>query len=208
MPQFGREDIELLDEQQAYKGFFQIRTLSFRHRLYRGGWSEAVSRELFLRHDAVGVLLYDPQLDAVSLVEQIRVGPLGNERFNAEQKSPWLLELVAGLIDKDEAPDAVGRREAVEEAGAEIDMLEPIAEYFSSPGGSNEYFYLFAGRADLSDVEGVYGLDEEHEDIRAVVIPIAELWQMLERGELINAHTLIAVQWLRLHHQRLKHSWV
>lgn len=207
MPQFGRDDVELLSEQQAYKGFFQIRSLTFRHRLYRGGWSETVSRELFLRHDAVGVLLYDPRLDAVALVEQVRVGPLGNERAKADQRSPWLLELVAGLIDKDEAPDEVGRREAVEEAGAEVQALEPIAEYYSSPGGSNEYFYLFAGRADLTGVEGIYGLDEEHEDIRAVVIPVQQLWQMLDRGELSNAHTLIAVQWLRLHHQRLQQSW-
>lgn len=207
MPQFGRDDVELLSERQAYKGFFQIRSLTFRHRLYRGGWSDTVSRELFLRHDAVGVLLYDPRLDAVALVEQVRVGPLGNERAKADQRSPWLLELVAGLIDKDEAPDEVGRREAVEEAGAEVQALEPIAEYYSSPGGSNEYFYLFAGRADLTGVEGIYGLDEEHEDIRAVVIPVQQLWQMLDRGELSNAHTLIAVQWLRLHHQRLQQSW-
>lgn len=207
LPTFGRDDIELLDEQWVYRGFYQVQTLNFRHRLYRGGWSKPVSRELFLRHDAVGVLLYDPHMDAVALVEQVRVGALGNTHSREQRQSPWLLELVAGLIDKEESPEAVGRREAVEEAGADIDQLEPIAEYFSSPGGCNEYFYLYAGRADLSRVAGVYGLDEENEDIRAVVIPVEELWQKLEQGALINAHTIIAVQWLRLHHQRLQQRW-
>ena len=207
MNEFGRDDVELLDEQVSYRGFFQIRTLKFRHRLYRGGWSDTVSRELFLRHDAVGVLLYDPKLDVVALVEQIRVGVFGHEGSKANGRSPWMLELVAGLIDKAETPEQVGRRESQEEAGADVTALEPIAEYFSSPGGSNEYFYLYAGRADLSDAEGVYGLEHESEDIRAFVIPVEELWQMLEQGELINAHTLIAVQWLRVHHDRLRRAW-
>ncbi len=207
MREFGRDDIELLADEPAYRGFFEIRTLQFRHRLYRGGWSDTITRELFLREDAVGVLLYDPVLDAVALVEQIRVGALGNAADTAGGRSPWLLELVAGLIDKDEAPEQVGIREAREEAGTEVQALEPIASYFSSPGGSNEYFHLYAGRADLRDVEGVYGLDHESEDIRAFLIPVEDLWQMLERGELRNAHTLVAVQWLRLHHQRLKQQW-
>ena len=207
MSEFGRDDVELLEEGTAYRGFFQIRTLKFRHRLYRGGWSDTVSRELFMRHDAVGVLLYDPQRDAVALIEQIRVGVLGSEVAARENRTPWMLELVAGLIDKDETPQQVGERESLEEAGATVDALEPIAQYYSSPGGSNEYFYLFAGRADLSNVEGIYGLDHENEDIRAFVIPVAELWGMLERGELLNAHTLIAVQWLRLHHARLREQW-
>lgn len=207
MNEFGRDDVEVLAQQSAYQGFFEIRTFKFRHRLYRGGWSATISRELFLRDNAVGMLLYDPVLDAVALVEQFRIGVLGSELAADSGRSPWLLELVAGIIDKDETPQQVGIREAVEESGAIVQELEPIAEYYSSPGGSNEYFYLFAGRADLGDIEGLYGLDEEHEDIRAFVIPVDELWSMLARGEFINAHTLVAVQWLRLNHSRLRQQW-
>ena len=207
MKEFSRDHVEVLGEECSYRGFFQIRTLKFRHRLYRGGWSSVVSRELFARNDAVGVLLFDPVLDAVALVEQFRIGVLGNQVAAERGCSPWLLELVAGIIEKDETPEQVGVREAVEEAGATVERLEPIAEYYASPGGSNEYLYLYAGCADLSDTEGIYGLEHENEDIRAFVIPVATLWEMLDRGEFINAHTLIAVQWLRLHHDRLKRQW-
>ena len=92
---FDNDDIEVLDDSLAFDGFFQLRSVSLRHRLFEGGWSEPVRREILLRHDAVGVLLFDPVLDKVALVEQFRIGAMGREG------SPWLLELVAGLIEKD-----------------------------------------------------------------------------------------------------------
>ena len=63
--QFGPDDMEVLDDQLLYQGFYQMRGLTLRHRLFLGGWSQAIKRELFHRFDAVGVLLYDPDLDAV-----------------------------------------------------------------------------------------------------------------------------------------------
>ena len=207
MNNFSGKDVEVLADDSAYNGFFQIRTLKLRHRLYEGGWSKALNRELFQRHDAVGVLLFDPQLNAVALVEQFRVGVLGNDSAAEKNISPWLLELVAGLIDHQEAPQEVAVRESEEEAGVIVQQLEPIGEYFSSPGGSNEYFYLFVGKADLSAAGGVYGLEEEGEDIRVHVLPVEQLWKKLEQGELINAHTLIAVQWLKINYQSLNARW-
>lgn len=207
MKQFSRNDVELIDQQESYQGFFQIRTLHLRHRLFEGGWSESISRELFMRNDAVGVLLYDADLDAVALVEQFRIGVLGSDQAARTGKSPWLLELVAGLIDTDENPQQIAHRESMEEAGVVVQALEPIGQYYSSPGGSNEYFYLFAGRADLSAAGGVHGVEQEHEDIRVHVLGIRQLKEMLAQGELSNAHTLIAVQWLLLNHQRMQSQW-
>jgi ADP-ribose pyrophosphatase len=207
MNDFSRDDVQVLADEASYDGFFQIRTLDLRHRLYEGGWSKTLSRELFKRHDAVGVLLYDPLMDSVALIEQFRIGVFGSEIAEQKQISPWLLELVAGLIDKDEPPEGVAVRESEEEAGCLVQQLEPIAEYYSSAGGSNEYVYLFAGKADLKAVGGVHGLAEENEDIRVQVLSVDTLWLKLQRGELINAHVLIATQWLKLNHQRLKNLW-
>ena len=105
--QFTQDDVELLNQSSVYQGFFEIRTLNLKHRLFEGGWSSAINRELFVRHDAVGVLLYDPVLDSVALVEQFRVGAYGHSQLHETGRSPWLLELVAGLIDKQEAPEYV-----------------------------------------------------------------------------------------------------
>jgi len=199
-PHFTRDDVEVLEECREYDGFFKIDRLTLRHRRFAGDWSPALNRELFLRRAAVGVLLYDPQLDAVALVEQFRIGALHTE-------NPWLLELVAGLIDSDETPEAVARREAIEEAGCEIADMEPVLNYFSSPGGSNEFFYLFCGRCSLRNAGGIFGLPEEGEDIRVHILPADEAFQRVAAGELCNAHTIIALQWLQLHRQRLRESW-
>jgi ADP-ribose pyrophosphatase len=204
-PQFTAADVEVVHRDIAYAGFYQLERLQLRHRKFAGDWSPVLKRELMVRRDAAGVLLYDPQLDAIALIEQFRVGAL--RRAEAESGSPWLLELVAGLIDTDETPEAVARREAEEEAGCKVLAIEPVFALFSSPGGSNEYMHLFCGRSDLSAAGGVHGLPEEHEDIRVHVVTFAEALQLLQHGVLCNAHTIITLQWLQLNRERLRRIW-
>lgn len=201
MASFDRDDVELLEQRSAWKGFFEVRQLRLRHRLFAGGWGDAITRELFVRQPAVGVLPYDPVRDEVLFVEQFRVGAW------AAQRSPWLQELVAGIIDTDESPEEVGRREAEEEAGLSIVALESIAQYFSSPGGSDEYFYLFCGRCSLAGAGGMYGLPGEGEDIRAQVYSADKALEMLAAGKISNAHSIIALQWLQSHRERLRTLW-
>lgn len=200
--EFQRDrDVEIVDDRLGYDGFYKIRRLRLRHRRFDGDWSPQLQRELIHRHAAVGVLLYDPRRDAVALVEQFRVGALAEE-------NPWLLELVAGLIDDaGESPEAVGRREALEEAGCTVLDMVPVTSYYSSPGGSDEYFHLFCGRCDLGGAGGVHGLEEEGEDIRVHVIPVATAFEQLDAGRFRNAHTLIALQWLRGRHAELRAQW-
>jgi ADP-ribose pyrophosphatase len=132
------------------------------------------------------------------LVEQYRIGPY------SRGDEPWVLELVAGMIDKAESPDQVGIREAEEEAGCLVRELEPIAQYYSSPGGSSEYFYLFCGLVDMAGVGGIHGLDEEAEDIKVHVISTEQIFAELDQGHFRNAHTLIALQWLKLNRRRFE----
>ncbi len=72
--ELNRGDVEILHEEDVFRGFFRLTRFKLRHRLFGGGWSDIFTRELFRRRDAVGVLLYDPQRDCVALVEQFRVG--------------------------------------------------------------------------------------------------------------------------------------
>lgn len=207
MNKYNRKDVEIIKDTGAYRGFFQIDLLQLRHRLFNGGWSQIFSRELFKRNDAVGVLLYDANLDAVALVEQFRVGVFGSKRAEEKAESPWMLELVAGIIDKKETPESTAIRESLEETGVRVNCLESVLDYYSSPGGSNEFFYLFAAQADLKEASGVHGLEEENEDIRVHIFPIEKFFLMLAAGELNNAQTIIAAQWLQANHQRLKQQW-
>jgi len=198
---FGRDDFEIVDESIGYSGFWTLKVLRLRFRRFAGGWSETVRRELHCRGEAVGVLLYDPRLDALGLVEQFRVGAA----FRAG--SPWLLELVAGLVEPGETPAEVAVRETAEESGCAIEELVPVAGYYSSPGGTDEYFHLFCARTELSRAAELHGERGEHEDIRLHVIPYAAVRDLQREGRLDNAHTLIALQWLHMHREELRRAW-
>ncbi len=197
---FGRADVEVVANDTAFDGFFKIQRLTLRHALFQGGSIE-VSRELFQRDDAVCVLLFDPARDAVVLVEQFRVGALH------KAASPWLLELVAGIVESGESVNDVARRESVEEAGAQITDIVPIMRYLPSPGGSDEYVELVCARVDSRRLGGVHGLAAEGEDIRVHVLPLTDACQLLADGVIDNAASIIALQWLQLNKTALLECW-
>lgn len=198
---FSRSDVELLKRERAFDGFFKLDRLQLRHRRFEGGWTEPLVRELFVRDDAVCVLPYDPITDSVLLIEQFRVGALLDER------SPWLFELVAGIIEPGESATDVAHREAEEEAGARLLALEPICRYHPSPGGTQEGIHLFCGLINAQGLGGLHGLAHEGEDIRASVMSRQLAYQALLDGVINNAGTIIALQWLALNHHQLRQQW-
>ena len=126
-------DIEILDKQTPYKGFLTIDVYRLRHRKFDGTWTGVLPpREVCDRGEAVGVLLYDPDRDAVVMIEQFRVG-------SAAAGGPaWMTEIVAGMVGDGETPEEVARRESLEEAGCEIREIEQICDYYVSPGAFTE----------------------------------------------------------------------
>jgi len=180
----------------------RIDTFNFRHRLFSGEWSGERSYEVLRRGQAVAIVLYDPDRDAVVLVEQFRLPAL------LAGSSPWQLEAAAGLIDTDETPEAVAIRETREETGLTL-IGEPIRiqRYLSSSGNSDEGVVLFCGRVDSAVAGGVHGLPEEHEDIRVVVKTLAEIEALIDAGAIESGHTLIGLHWLLRHRDRLQRLW-
>jgi ADP-ribose pyrophosphatase len=197
----GKDDIDIIEREACFRGFYQLDRVRLRHRQFAGGMGPQLSRELFVRHDAVCVLPYDAQRDEVVLIEQFRVGAMD------KSANPWLLELVAGLIDKDEEPEDVARREAVEEANLQLTALWPITQYYPSPGGSDERVHLFVGRCSSEGAGGVHGLAEEGEDIRVHVWPLADALQAVKDGRIDNAASIIALQWLALNRDEVRGMW-
>jgi ADP-ribose pyrophosphatase len=196
-----RDDVEISEREVCFSGFYQLDRLQLRHRQFAGGMGPLLSRELFVRRDAVCVLPYDPQRDCVVLIEQFRIGALD------KSASPWLLELVAGLIDDGEQPEQVALREAVEEADLALTSLWPITQYYPSPGGSDERVHLFVGRCDSQGAGGVHGLAEEGEDIRVHVWPLEDALDAVKDGRIDNAASIIALQWLALNRAEVRGMW-
>lgn len=198
---FGAQDVKVLADERAYDGHFKVRRLTITHRLFAGGWSEPVAREVFDRGDAVGVLPYDPESDSLVMVEQFRAGALrGGD-------SPWMLELVAGVVEPGESDEDVIHREAMEEAGCEISELLPIATVFPSAGACSEQVRLFCGRVQSAAIGGLKGVAEEGEDILVHAIPRDDAMRLLAEDRVPNGHTLIALLWLQNHAQALRERW-
>ena len=197
----NRQDVQLIERSTAFDGYFRIDRYRLRHRLHDGGMGREVVREVFERGHVAGVLPVDPDRNRVVLIEQFRIGPY------VVGWDPWLLEGVAGIIDAGESPEDVCRREAQEEAGCAITALIPIARYLSSPGALSEVVNLYCGRTDSRGLGGVHGLEEEGEDIKVHVLPVDKALAMLNEGRIVNGKTIIALQWLALHYERVKDAW-
>jgi ADP-ribose pyrophosphatase len=194
-------DVEILSREVAYKRFFQMDILSLRHRLFRGGMSPTIEREVFIRRPAVAVLPYDPVRDQVVLVEQFRVGALLTDL------PAWQLEVIAGLAEPHEEAIEVARRETLEEAGCVIHDPIEVCRYLTSSGGTNEVITFFCGRVDATDVGGVHGLEDEHEDIRVHVLALDEAMGKVATGQITNALAIIALQWLALNRDKIREAW-
>lgn len=191
---FSSEDVKILSEETLFSGFLKIKQFNLQCRLYQGGWSKPFTRELMQRAPGVGVLLYDPKLDKLLMIEQFRVGCLLDQK-----NGPWALELIAGLVEDGETCQEVAVREAHEEAGLTIKELIPICEYFNSPGGSSEKLSIYCALLDLSSVEeGIFGLESESENIQSIILDRALAQAAVRSGEINNAMSIIALQWLEL----------
>ena len=198
---FAKNDVEIIARETLYSGFFSMELYRFRHRLFNGEMSGEIKREIFERGHAAVLLPYDPVRDEVVLVEQVRIAAYDTS------ETPWLLEMVAGMIEEGESLEDVARREALEEAGLVVGRTKPVLSYLASPGGTTERSSIMVGEVDATTAEGIHGLADENEDIRVHVVSRELAYQWVEEGKIDNAASVIALQWLQLHYKTLRHEW-
>ena len=167
----------IIDRKMLYDGHYKLIQLTIQD------GAEQYPYELFEPGQATAGLVFDTRKERYLLVRQFRAGA------GAE-----VLEIVAGMIDPDdESPAAALRREIQEELGYRVDRLEPIAEVYASPGNSAERHYVFY--AEVSEQLNPGGGTDEHENLDVVSLSREQL--LAEK--LMDAKTLLAVQWAQLH---------
>lgn len=198
---FGAEDVRVLKDETVFQGYFSVRRVTLQYRAFEGGWVEPQVREIFERGDAVGLLPYDPATDSVVLIEQFRPGAM------RDQQSPWMLEVIAGIVERDESETEVAHREALEEAGCEVTDLLPIATVLPSAGACSERVTLFCGCVSGAIAGGVHGLANEGENILVHSLPVEAAFDLLDRDCIPNGHTLISLLWLRNHLDKVRARW-
>ncbi len=197
-----RDDVEILEKTICFQGFFRLERYRLRHRLFNGDWSPPLTREIFERGHAAAVLPYDPAKDEIILIEQFRPGAM------TAPGGPWLLEIVAGIIESGETAEEVVEREGMEEANCAISDLIPLYDYCVSPGGTTERIALFCGRVDTTNAGGVHGVSEEGEDIKVHVVSLDHALNLLRSGRLNSASVIIALQWLALNREQVRMQWL
>jgi ADP-ribose pyrophosphatase len=183
--------VEVLSRRRLLDDFFKVDEVVLRHERVDGRMSPPLRRLNLDRGDAVAVLLFDLPRQQVILVRQFRypTWPRGQG---------WILEIVAGLVDPGESLEAAAIREVMEETGYRPTRLEPVMSFYATPGGSSERIALFCAEVDPADHEGPgRGCEDEHEDIEVVEMPAAEAWAAVDRGEIVDAKTILALLWLQ-----------
>ena len=185
-------NVEIQNKRTVFDDKFKIDEATLRFQKFNGQMSDPVRRLVFERGDSAAALLFNKDTQKVLLIEQFRYPAY-------EKGSGWIQEVVAGVIDKNEQPEETIRREIREEIGYEVrEPLTHIATFYVSPGGTSErnmLYYVEVSSADRVSAGG--GKVSEHEDIELVEMTLPELWQALDNGDIVDAKTLIAVQWLR-----------
>ncbi|WP_343648072.1 ADP-ribose diphosphatase [Enterobacter sp.] len=199
---FAKNDVEIIARETLYSGFFSMDLYRFRHRLFNGEMSGEIKREIFERGHAAVLLPFDPVRDEVVLIEQVRIAAYDTSA------TPWLLEMVAGMIEEGESVEDVVRREALEEAGLVVGRTKPVLSYLASPGGTSERSSIMVGEVDATTAEGIHGLADENEDIRVHVVSREQAYRWVEEGLIDNAASVIALQWLQLHYESLRNEWI
>ena len=194
---YSASDVTIESREPIFRGFIQVEKVSFRHRLFnQPDYSPVIQRELIHRPEAAGVLLYNDQQQRFALIEQFRVGALN------DTDSAWQLEIIAGVLDGDEAPEDCIRRESLEESGCEVQQLQHLFSFYPSAGACSEFFHLYAAEVELPKIGGIFGMPDEGENIQLHLFDYSELDTLLKNGRLRNAPVIMALQWLAQHLQQ------
>jgi nudix-type nucleoside diphosphatase (YffH/AdpP family) len=169
--------------------YFKVEEAFLRVEKFDGTFSKEFRRLNFIREDACCALLYNKIKNAVLLVKQFRYPSF-------TKGEGFILEVPAGIIEKDEEPETTIIREVLEETGFQITNPSLIYRFFPSPGISSERCFLFFTEILDSDKRNNGGgLASENEDIQTKWIPRNQILSYLSNGEIKDAKTIIALQW-------------
>jgi 8-oxo-dGDP phosphatase len=136
------------------------------------------------------VLEHPGAVVVLALDEEDRAVCLSQYRHAAARR---FIELPAGVIDTDEEPLEVGRRELREEAGLEADDWTHLLSAYSSPGYSAEVIHYFLARGLHDAGRGDFVLAHEEADMQVFRVPYAELLDAVLAGAVRDAPVALAV---------------
>ena len=172
--------------------WYVLRKARFEFRRRSGEW-QMQNREAYDRGNGAAILLYNRERGTVVLTRQFRFPAYANGHDDL------LVEVPAGLLDE-AAPEERIKAEAEEEAGFRVDRVRKVFEAFMSPASVTERLHFFVAEYDPSARVGDGGgVADEGEDIEVFEPTFAEAQAMVARGEIVDAKTIMLLQYAALH---------
>jgi GDP-mannose pyrophosphatase NudK len=188
----SKDAVKILENKVLSDQFYVLRRFTFERQELNGQRVTQV-REVYDRGNGAAILLYNRAAGTVILTRQFRMPTFVNGN-----PTGMLIECCAGLLDRDNAEEAI-RRETAEETGYKIGLVEKVMEAYMSPGSVTEILYLFiAEYSKEMKVSGGGGLQEESEDIEVLEIPYGKAWEMVRSGEIKDGKTILLLQYAEL----------
>lgn len=200
-PRFTVKDVTVHEKKRVYKGHFAVDNYIVSYKKFTGGETRKLVREIFERDaEAVAIVPYDPVTDEVVLIEQFRPGALN------DPISPWLIEIVAGMIDPGETREEAACRELYEEAKLKITKadLELVSSLYPSPGGTSEVVSIYIARINSEHLATNGGLAVEDEDIRIFKVKAQEAFNLCKTGRICNCAAMVGLMYLELNYDKIR----
>ncbi len=173
--------------------YYILNKVTFGYLMKSGEWVNQM-REVYDRGDGAGILLYNKKKQTVILTKQFRMPTYLNGNDDG-----MLVEIAAGMLDKDNAEDCV-IRETEEETGYRLESVKKVYEGYSSPGVMTEKMHFFIGEyTDDMKVNEGGGLDSEHEDIEVLEMPFKHAVNLLNNGKIVDTRTIVLLQYAIIH---------
>lgn len=204
-PRFSIKDVVIHEKKRVFQKYFAVDLYRVSYQKFNGSTTRILDREIFERDaNAVAILPFDPVSEEVVLIEQFRPGALNDE------VSPWLIEIVAGMIDEGESEIEAARRELQEESGLNVtdEDLRYVNSVYPSPGGCSERVTLYIGRIKADHLLDHGGLDSESEDIRIFKLPAQRAFEYCKNGRINNAAALLALQYLQINYDEIRNAFL
>lgn len=171
--------------------WYTLKKVTFAFQKKNGSWVNQ-NREAYDRGNGATILLYNPEHKTVILTKQFRLPTYINGNPDG-----MLIETCAGLLDADNAEDAI-RRETEEETGFTLRDVKKVFEAYMSPGSVTEILYFFIAEYSRDMKTSAGGGVGDHEDIEVLELAFDKAFSMISTGEIKDGKTIMLLQYLKL----------
>ena len=184
--------INIITSEVLSDNWSTLSKVTFDYKKLDGTW-QTQEREVYERGHGAAVFLYNSAERSIILIKQLRI-----PTYIQGHPTGIMIEVCAGLLDGDD-PETCMIREIEEETGLRVPSVQKAFEAFMSPGAVTEKIFFFTAEyTNNMRVSEGGGLAIEHEDIEVLELSYDEVNDLLEKGSIVDAKTIMLLQYAKL----------